>query len=50
MAMKSCKKNKVTLSAIYNWITENFMFYRMADPSWQVSIPQSAQALFNIIG
>ena len=37
MAMKETKKNKITLSAIYNWITENFMYYRMADPSWQVS-------------
>ncbi|XP_041362704.1 forkhead box protein J1-B-like isoform X2 [Gigantopelta aegis] len=38
MAMKETKKNKITLSAIYNWITENFMYYRMADPSWQNSI------------
>ncbi|ELT89986.1 hypothetical protein CAPTEDRAFT_222987 [Capitella teleta] len=38
MAMKESKKNKVTLSGIYNWITENFMYYRMADPSWQNSI------------
>jgi forkhead box protein J1 len=37
MAMKESKKNKVTLSGIYNWITENFMYYRMADTSWQVS-------------
>lgn len=34
--MKSSKRQKVTLSAIYNWITEHFMYYRMADPSWQV--------------
>ncbi|KAL5019319.1 hypothetical protein ScPMuIL_005041 [Solemya velum] len=38
MAMKETKKTKITLSAIYNWITENFMYYRMADPSWQNSI------------
>ncbi|XP_046569399.1 forkhead box protein J1-B-like [Haliotis rubra] len=38
MAMKETKKNKITLSAIYNWITENFMYYRMAEPSWQNSI------------
>ncbi|XP_067934198.1 forkhead box protein J1-B-like [Watersipora subatra] len=38
MAMKESKKAKITLSAIYNWITENFMYYRMADPSWQNSI------------
>ena len=38
MAMKEHKQPKITLSAIYNWITENFMYYRMADPSWQVRI------------
>lgn len=37
MAMKESRKAKITLSAIYNWITDNFMYYRMADPSWQVS-------------
>lgn len=37
MAMKETKKTKITLSAIYNWITENFMYYRVADPSWQVN-------------
>ena len=36
MAMKETKKNKITLAGIYNWITENFMYYRHADPSWQV--------------
>lgn len=38
MAMKETKKSKITLSAIYNWITDNFMYYRLADPSWQVGI------------
>ncbi|XP_013395578.1 forkhead box protein J1-B [Lingula anatina] len=38
MAMKETKKAKMTLSAIYNWITDNFMYYRVADPSWQNSI------------
>ncbi|EDV27968.1 uncharacterized protein TRIADDRAFT_17444, partial [Trichoplax adhaerens] len=38
MAMKESKKSKITLSAIYNWIRENFMYYRIADPSWQNSI------------
>lgn len=37
MAMKA-NKNKMTLSAIYKWIKENFMYYRDADPSWQVRI------------
>ncbi|RWS30257.1 forkhead domain-containing protein-like protein, partial [Leptotrombidium deliense] len=37
MAMKA-NKNKMTLSAIYKWIRENFLYYRNADPSWQISI------------
>lgn len=36
MAMKA-KGNKVTLSSIYGWIRENFLYYRNADPSWKVS-------------
>ena len=36
MAMKETKKSKITLSSIYTWITDNFMYYRLADPSWQV--------------
>jgi len=35
MAMKA-NKNKMTLSSIYKWIKENFLYYRNADPSWQV--------------
>ena len=35
MAMKA-NKNKMTLSAIYKWIRENFLYYKNADPSWQV--------------
>lgn len=35
MAM-SKNGNKMTLSAIYNWIRENFLYYRKAHPSWQV--------------
>lgn len=30
--------NKMTLSAIYHWIRENFLYYRKAHPSWQVSL------------
>lgn len=36
MAMKT-NKHKMTLSSIYKWIKENFLYYRNADPSWQVS-------------
>lgn len=38
MAMHASKKSKITLSAIYSWITENFCYYRHADPTWQNSI------------
>lgn len=36
MAMRETKKSKITLSAIYKWIRENFVYYRHADPTWQV--------------
>lgn len=36
MAMQASKKTKITLSAIYSWITDNFCYYRHAEPSWQV--------------
>lgn len=32
--------NKMTLSAIYHWIRENFLYYRRAHPSWQVNCVQ----------
>ncbi|XP_063240895.1 forkhead box protein J1-like [Bacillus rossius redtenbacheri] len=37
MAM-GANSNKMTLSAIYSWIKDNFLYYRTADPSWQNSI------------
>lgn len=37
MAMRA-NKNKMTLSSIYAWIRENFLYYRNADPAWQNSI------------
>lgn len=36
MAMRY-NNDKMTLSAIYAWIKENFKYYRCADPTWQVS-------------
>ncbi len=36
MAMKEACLPKMTLSAIYKWITENFVYYKYADQSWQV--------------
>ncbi|WAQ95637.1 FXJ1B-like protein, partial [Mya arenaria] len=38
LAIKETENSKITLSAIYKWITDNFMYYRSADPSWQNSI------------
>lgn len=37
MAMRN-NNDKMTLSAIYSWIRENFKYYRNADPTWQVSV------------
>lgn len=37
MAMQASKKTKITLSCIYKWITDNFCYFRHADPTWQVS-------------
>lgn len=39
MAMQASKKSKITLSCIYKWITNNFCYYRHADPTWQVTDP-----------
>ncbi|XP_068120213.1 forkhead box protein J1 [Hyperolius riggenbachi] len=38
MAMQASKKTKITLSAIYKWITDNYCYFRHADPTWQNSI------------
>lgn len=43
MAMRASKKSKLTLSAIYDWITENFCYYRHAEPSWQVRVTHHIQ-------
>ncbi|KAH0540868.1 forkhead box protein J1-A-like [Cotesia glomerata] len=37
LAMRA-NNNKLTLSNIYAWIRENFIYYRHADPAWQNSI------------
>ncbi|CAG0884870.1 unnamed protein product, partial [Darwinula stevensoni] len=37
MAMKA-NAHRMTLSAVYQWIRENFLYYQNADPSWQNSI------------
>ncbi|XP_069709093.1 forkhead box protein J1-like [Phaenicophaeus curvirostris] len=38
MAMEASKEPQVTLSDIYKWITDNFCYFRQADPVWQNSI------------
>ncbi|XP_020721117.1 forkhead box protein J1-A-like isoform X2 [Bombus affinis] len=35
LAMRA-NNNKVSLSNIYAWIRENFLFYKYADPAWQL--------------
>ncbi|CAM1291500.1 FOXG1 (predicted) [Pycnogonum litorale] len=37
MAMKA-NNNKMTLASIYEWIRDNFVYYRNTDQSWQVRI------------
>lgn len=44
MAMQASKATKITLSAIYKWITDNFCYFRHADPTWQVGEAQEAAA------
>ena len=41
MAMKEANLPKMTLSSIYRWITDNFVYYKHADQSWQVKIYNS---------
>ncbi|KAM4755253.1 forkhead box protein J1-like [Cyanocitta cristata] len=38
MAMEASKKPKITLADICKWISDNFSYFRRADPSWQSSI------------
>ncbi|XP_061556118.1 forkhead box protein J1-A [Phycodurus eques] len=38
MAMKHSKTSKMTLAGIYKWITDNFCYFRHAEPTWQNSI------------
>lgn len=48
MAMQASKKSKITLSCIYKWITDNFCYYRHADPTWQVNTHTRAQASWRL--
>lgn len=36
MAMQEAPDRRITLAQIYNWISDNFAYYRQADQNWQV--------------
>ena len=36
LAIQASKKDKVMLSEIYQWIRDHFLYYRLAEPTWQV--------------
>ncbi|XP_061837512.1 forkhead box protein J1-A [Nerophis lumbriciformis] len=38
MAMHASPASKMTLAGIYKWITDNFCYFRHAEPTWQNSI------------
>ncbi|CAL8265442.1 unnamed protein product [Gadus morhua 'NCC'] len=38
MAMQASQRSKISLSCIYSWITDNYCYFRHADPTWQNSI------------
>ncbi|XP_053911818.1 forkhead box protein J1-B-like [Cuculus canorus] len=38
MAMEASEEPHITLSAICKWISDNFCYFRQADPGWQNSI------------
>lgn len=37
-ALRECNGSKLTLSGIYDWIKENFPYYRTAEAAWQVQL------------
>lgn len=48
LAMRA-NNNKVSLSNIYAWIRENFLFYKYADPAWQVKSRISVFLNFSLL-
>ena len=43
MAIQSNKNRRMSQSGVCKWITDNFMYYRYADPGWQVSVSSVIQ-------
>jgi hypothetical protein len=41
MAMRESKCPKMTLQMIYDWIIENFIYFKKADTSWQITFKNS---------
>lgn len=41
LAMKESACVKMTLQMIYDWIIENFSYFKKADPSWQITFKNS---------
>ncbi|KAL5107011.1 Forkhead box protein J1-B [Taenia crassiceps] len=41
MSMQAMGKNKITLDEIYNWMAENFAFYRDSEPTWKLALRQT---------
>ncbi len=38
LAIRNSRSGKITLSEICRWIKENFKYYKVAEPSWQVGV------------
>ena len=41
LSMKESTHLKMTLQMIYDWIIENFSYFKKADPSWQITFKNS---------
>lgn len=41
LSMRESRASKMTLQMIYDWIIDNFGYFRKADPNWQVTFKNS---------
>ena len=46
LAIRSCNKEKVMLGDIYQWIKDHFMYYRIAESTWQVSATDNHTCMY----